>query len=293
MAASGSGTYSVDAGGFVSIDNPLRTGAKINARYGAEAVLGSSTEAADNNYDLFVAIPTPSGGAVFGGPYTTVSLEFPGGTTANMRSVAIQPQHRRTRIDPEFFCHRTRREPRRCRRRPSSITGRELIRWAPTAWEDCHAWIIRHHATRERQPHAVPFGERQHRARRIYRGRRSRYSDRRQGGRLAQRTPPGTRHFGARVCAWIPPRCRRTPAVPPHAGQGKLTLDQTPQGCSASAQLDFTAINGYALAADGTGTSELTVVGLGAAGKGFVGAAINNSGPRRVRNRISACRCRR
>src|SRR4051794_13261852 len=85
-AAAGAGSYTVDAGGFVSIDSPLRTGAKINARYSAEAVLGSSTESTDNTYDVFIAVPAPSGGAVLGGPFTTVSLEFPGGTTANMRT---------------------------------------------------------------------------------------------------------------------------------------------------------------------------------------------------------------
>jgi len=82
----GSGAYSVDAGGFVSLDNPQRTGAKINARYTTEAVLGSSTESGDNAFDLFVAIPAPTGQTVLGGPYTTVDLEFPGGATPNMRS---------------------------------------------------------------------------------------------------------------------------------------------------------------------------------------------------------------
>ena len=47
---------------------------------------GSSTESTDNSYDLFVAIPAPASGAVFSGPYRCMSLEFPGGVTANMRS---------------------------------------------------------------------------------------------------------------------------------------------------------------------------------------------------------------
>src|SRR5205807_2037157 len=75
-AATGSGVYSVDAGGFVSLDSPLRNGAKVNARYGAEAVLGSSTEPTDNTYDLFVAIPAPTGGATLAGSFNAVSLEF-------------------------------------------------------------------------------------------------------------------------------------------------------------------------------------------------------------------------
>src|SRR5436309_3443319 len=60
-SASGAGTYSVDAGGFVALDSPLRSGARINARYGPEALIGSATETADNTFDLFVAIPAPSG----------------------------------------------------------------------------------------------------------------------------------------------------------------------------------------------------------------------------------------
>jgi uncharacterized protein (TIGR03437 family) len=83
---SGKGSYSVDAGGFVTMDNPIRSGAKINARYSAEALLGSSTESADNAFDLFIAIPAPAGQAALGGPYATVDLEFPGATTTSMRT---------------------------------------------------------------------------------------------------------------------------------------------------------------------------------------------------------------
>src|SRR6516164_288119 len=41
-SASGKGSYTVDAGGFVTMDNPIRSEAKINARYSLEALLGSS-----------------------------------------------------------------------------------------------------------------------------------------------------------------------------------------------------------------------------------------------------------
>jgi uncharacterized protein (TIGR03437 family) len=86
----GSGVYAVDAAGFVSLDNPLRSGVKLNARLGTEALLGSSTEAADSTFDLFVAIPAPGGpsgsGAALSGPYWTVTLEFPGASAANARN---------------------------------------------------------------------------------------------------------------------------------------------------------------------------------------------------------------
>src|SRR6266581_1234281 len=94
------GAYAVDPGGFVTLDSPLRT-AKINARYGAEALLGASTESPDNTYDLFVAVPAPGAGAnaVLGGPYTTVSLEFPGGAATNMRNT----QFSLNAVSPGFF----------------------------------------------------------------------------------------------------------------------------------------------------------------------------------------------
>jgi uncharacterized protein (TIGR03437 family) len=83
-----SGTYTVDPAGFVALDNPLRSGAKINARLGPEALLGSTTEAADNTFDLFAAIPAPPTGttAALSGSYWTATLEYPGGALANVRS---------------------------------------------------------------------------------------------------------------------------------------------------------------------------------------------------------------
>src|SRR6476646_6400302 len=83
----GSGAYSLDAGGFLVLDSALRPlPARINARFAAEAIMGSSTESTDTSYDLFVAIPAPAGGAVFSRPYRCMSLEFTGGVTSNMRS---------------------------------------------------------------------------------------------------------------------------------------------------------------------------------------------------------------
>ena len=90
VSQTGKGIYSLDPGGFLSLDSPLRAGVKINARFGPEAIIGSSTESADNTYDLFVAIPAPASGAIFNGPYNCMSLEFPGGSTANMRSTQFQ-----------------------------------------------------------------------------------------------------------------------------------------------------------------------------------------------------------
>jgi uncharacterized protein (TIGR03437 family) len=85
---SGKGTYSVDPAGFVSLDSPLRAGDKENARLGPIGLIGSSTESTDSTYDLFVAIPAPAAGtpATFSGSYWAVSLEFPAGSSANARN---------------------------------------------------------------------------------------------------------------------------------------------------------------------------------------------------------------
>ena len=87
VSQTGSGTYSVDAGGSVVMDSPLRSGDKENARFGPEALIGSSTESTDNTFDLLVAIPAPSAtSGAFSGSYWTASLEFPGGTATNARN---------------------------------------------------------------------------------------------------------------------------------------------------------------------------------------------------------------
>ena len=86
---SGNGAYSVDPAGFVSIDSPIRSGEKVNARYGAEAVVGSNTESSANTFDLFVAIPAPATPATtssLSGSYWAATLEFPGASLANARN---------------------------------------------------------------------------------------------------------------------------------------------------------------------------------------------------------------
>src|ERR1700733_12821794 len=55
-ALSGTGTYTVNPGGFVTLSNPLLPGVTVNARLGADGVLvGSSTEAGPNTFDLLIA----------------------------------------------------------------------------------------------------------------------------------------------------------------------------------------------------------------------------------------------
>jgi uncharacterized protein (TIGR03437 family) len=85
-ASSGSGKYSVDPAGFVTMDSPLRKANPVNARVGPEALIGSSTESADGTYDLLVAIPAPSKMPVLSGSYWAATLEFPNGDTGVARN---------------------------------------------------------------------------------------------------------------------------------------------------------------------------------------------------------------
>jgi uncharacterized protein (TIGR03437 family) len=95
-AFTATGAYSVNSAGLVTIANPQKSGATINARYGAEAVVGSSTETSDNTFDIFVAIPAP--GTVSGpsptnaavmGTWNATDFELTA-TTAQVRSSFVQ-----------------------------------------------------------------------------------------------------------------------------------------------------------------------------------------------------------
>ncbi len=86
---SSQGTYTVSPGGFVTLSNPLLPGATVNARLGAEALAGSSTEAGSNVFDLLIALKGPVNGVTnraMSGPYWVSSLEFPNGGTADIRN---------------------------------------------------------------------------------------------------------------------------------------------------------------------------------------------------------------
>jgi uncharacterized protein (TIGR03437 family) len=88
-ALTGSGTYSVDPAGFVSMTNPQSSTFTLNARFSSEAVAGSSTESTNNTFDIFIAIPAPASGvsnASLSGGYWMAGLELPGAAIANART---------------------------------------------------------------------------------------------------------------------------------------------------------------------------------------------------------------
>jgi uncharacterized protein (TIGR03437 family) len=82
-----SGAYIVSPGGFVTLDNPVKTGS-INARLGATGLTGSSTETG-GLFDLFIAVPAatqPVSTSILSGSYWISTLELQGGGMNNLRS---------------------------------------------------------------------------------------------------------------------------------------------------------------------------------------------------------------
>jgi uncharacterized protein (TIGR03437 family) len=80
---SGSGSYSVDAGGVVTLTDPLRGGATVNARLGNGVLVGSNTEAGNNVNSILVAIGVPASAitvSALNGAYRMASLEFTNGS---------------------------------------------------------------------------------------------------------------------------------------------------------------------------------------------------------------------
>jgi uncharacterized protein (TIGR03437 family) len=86
------GTYTVSAGGFMTLTNPLKSGVTLNARLGQGAVVGSSTEAGPTVFDIFIAIPASvgAGNLALVGTYWVSSLEFPGGGLSNIRNTNFE-----------------------------------------------------------------------------------------------------------------------------------------------------------------------------------------------------------
>ena len=278
VSQTGSGAYSLDPGGFVSLDSPLRSGAKINARFATEAVIGSSTESSDNTYDLFVAVPAPSGGAIFSGPYNCMSLEFPGGVTANMRSTQFPlNQSAPGSLQPfSVFGHAagiSQGQPL-----TQQVTGANYTMGADGAG-------------------SVSVGAANNAQ--LLSGARTIYLSASGNILLGGSSAAGGHDIvmgvkgvsGATNATWnaAGPFWGAGLRVDSSAvagysgalsarGQGKLTWTKRFKALGAGA-FDYTGVNSYALGADGTGTVDLTQVSVGAGGKAFVGAAINPADP--------------
>src|ERR1700690_544789 len=97
---SGNGTYSVTPAGTVTLTNPQHPAQSVNARFGAalageSMVIGATSEAPDNTFDLFVAVEAPLSAvsnSSLRDSYFTVNLEFPAASSTALHSGFFQLQ---------------------------------------------------------------------------------------------------------------------------------------------------------------------------------------------------------
>ena len=284
---SGKGAYSVDPAGFVSMDSPVHPGDKENARMGPVGLVGSSTESADNTYDLFTAIPAPPSGATakFSGPYWAVSLEFPGGSTASARNAIFNLT---TAAGGSFGT--------------ISVSGHaaNLNSGAPATQQVAGAT----YTANADGTGTLTFGTSS--TAQLLSGSKNLYVSADGTVFLAGSTASGSHDFvigvqatsGVTNASWNVSNgrnfwgagLRSAPGTSSAAlgyagaltagGTGNATWTKRMKAVSVG-NLDFTAVNNYLLNSDGSGTlpSALTLMALGASGNAFVTAAIDANDP--------------
>ena len=276
----GSGAYAVDPAGFVTLDSPLRSGAKVNARVGQSVLLGSATETADNTFDLLVAIPAPASAPVLNGPYWTATLEFSGGSAATVRNTFFSLNNAALGKLTDF-----------------SVTGHaaNLSEGRPLTQQVTGAsYLLPADGNGSLSFGAASAGQ-------LLSGSRTMYLSADGNVILGGSTAPGAHDIliGVKASSGITNATwnadfwgaglRWNPSAQPFditgyagavaaRGAGKLTWTKRYKALGFGAY-DFTGINAYALNGDGSGTMELTDVGLGAGGKAVVGSAISPSDP--------------
>jgi uncharacterized protein (TIGR03437 family) len=268
----GGGAYSVDPGGFVVIDSTIRALAHINARFGPEALIGSSTEATDNTFDLFVAIPAPSGNASLGGPYWAVTLEFPGGSTSSARNTRFSLNSSTAGRLADFSVSGHAANISQGLPQTQPVTGATFTMNADGTG-------------------TASFGTAS--ATQLISGTKNIYLSADGNVAIGGSAATGSHDFliavkavsGASNATWNNTFWGAGLRVDSSAvtgysgavaarGTGKVTWTRREKALGAGA-FDFTGINAYTLNADGSGTLELTEVGLGAGGKAFVGSSID------------------
>lgn len=278
-AASGKGTYSVDPAGFVKMDNPQRTGVTINARVGPEGLLGSSTESADNTFDLFAAIPSPATGsnAALSGPYWVATIEYPGGSLAAARSAIFSLANGSSGTV-----------------NTTTVNGHAVTvaGGAPQSQQLTGAsYVMNTDGTG-----SVNFGS----SSTLVAGAKTMYLSADGNLLIGGSTATGGHDFligmkavsGATAASWsgsfwaaslrtdsveTPPAFSYAGAVHANGAQG-LTWTQRLKALGAGAS-DLTTASAYTLNADGSGAMGLNSIGLGAGGKAFVSIALSSSDP--------------
>jgi hypothetical protein len=92
IAFTASGAYTLNSAGVVALANPQKPALSINTRYSTEPVIGSNTDADENTFDLFIAIPASSAGvtaASLKGSYFVTNFELTAASTTQARDVSL------------------------------------------------------------------------------------------------------------------------------------------------------------------------------------------------------------
>jgi len=281
---SNSGTYSVDPAGFVALQSPLRSGVTINARWGPSMLVGSSTESTDNTFDLFAAIQAPPStaavSATLAGPYWATSLELPGGSLANVRSSMFPLS---STAAGQFAAITANGHA-------ANLGGLPTVQTVNGA-----TYTMGTDGTGTASFGAVSTAQ-------LLSGSRTLYVSADGNLLLGGSTAAGAHDFlfavkalsGAGNATWnggywgaglrVDPNDPGQPAALGYAGAistrgtGSLTWTKRFKDLGAG-NADFTGRNGYKLNADGSGTSDLSSMALGAGGKAFTGAVISTIDP--------------
>ncbi|MGI8988382.1 MAG: hypothetical protein ACR2I2_02215 [Bryobacteraceae bacterium] len=276
-AATGSGTYSVAPSGTVSLTDPLRNTLTINARWGAEALIGSTTEAPDNTFNFFVAIPAPvapQSNIVLNGAYNFVSLEFPGATSANVKNgfITLQANGAGGFTNIKVFGH------------AANVNSGIPATQTPTGGT---------YALMGDGSGVAAFGN----SAALLTGSKNLYVSRSGNVILGGSTTAGSQDLlvgiralkgGATNASWsglfwtAGLRVASDGTTAGYAGSlnalptfNKTTLARRLHQAGSGGAIDVTLVNGYMLMPGGIGSSELTQVALGSAGDLFLTAGVN------------------
>jgi uncharacterized protein (TIGR03437 family) len=278
----GSGTYSVDAGGSVVMDSPLRPLDKLNARLGPEALVGSNTESSDNTFDILVAIPAPAGGTTASitgsGPYWAATLEFPGGVNTYARTTLFNfsPGELDTIAPFNVNGHAANIS--------SGLPASQTVSGA--------SYLVNADGTG-----SINLGSSSNSV--LLSGSRTLYVSADGNLLLGGSTAAGSHDIliavraisGATSSSWngtfwsagLRLDSSQSPSVLDYAGSarasaGSLSLSRR-LNALGQGPADFTAVTSYALNSDGSGTLPLTLMALGAAGKAFLSVTADASDP--------------
>ena len=276
---SGSGTYQVQANGFMAMTNPQRPAFNLNARFAPSAIVGSSTEAAAA-VDLFIAIPAPAGAvsnASLVGKYQVANFAVPLGASSLVRDAVFSwDASGQGTFNPITVTGHTAGSP------AASIT---VANGAYTMSPDGSA-IASFPIPPGQTPTSVLFG-----------GNKNLYISADGNFVIAASRDAGVHDFlvgfkaatgavtinslqGAFFTSGIAMAASGFSAYVGSANSsGKGTILLTRRLHSLTATQDFTAATPYTLKADGTGTAQALTLALSAGGSAFLDVAASDSDP--------------